>query len=84
MNNLDRQSMSIREVCALAKVSRRTVYNWMSLKKIEWVRTAGGSVRIFTDTVLVNDPQSPRLQSTSSDTLLGIRIEEIHDLASNS
>jgi predicted site-specific integrase-resolvase len=36
-------------------VSRRTIYNWLSSGKIEYVRTAGGSVRIFVDT-LWRDP----------------------------
>ena len=32
-------------------VSRRTIYNWIASGKIEYVRTAGGSVRIFVDTL---------------------------------
>ena len=39
------------KACELVGVSRRTIYNWLSAGKIEYVRTAGGSVRIFTDTL---------------------------------
>lgn len=49
--NFDRQTISIMKACELVGVSRRTIYNWMAGGKIEYVRTAGGSVRIFTDTL---------------------------------
>lgn len=55
--NLDRQTISIMKACELVGVSRRTIYNWMAGGKIEYVRTAGGSVRIFTDT-LWRSPES--------------------------
>jgi excisionase family DNA binding protein len=42
--------------CALVGVSRRTIYNWITAGKVEYVRTAGGSVRIFVDS-LWRDPQ---------------------------
>ena len=41
--------------CEVVGVSRRTIYNWLSSGKIEYVRTAGGSVRIFVDS-LWRDP----------------------------
>jgi excisionase family DNA binding protein len=47
----DRQTVSIVEACRLVGVSRRTIYNWMSSGKVEYVRTAGGAVRIFSDTL---------------------------------
>jgi excisionase family DNA binding protein len=47
----DRQTVSIVEACRLVGVSRRTIYNWMASGKIEYVRTAGGAVRIFSDTL---------------------------------
>jgi excisionase family DNA binding protein len=47
----DRQTVSIVEACRQVGVSRRTIYNWMAGGKIEYVRTAGGAVRIFTDTL---------------------------------
>jgi excisionase family DNA binding protein len=45
------------KACELVGVSRRTIYNWLSAGKVEYVRTAGGSVRIFVDT-LWRDPKS--------------------------
>jgi excisionase family DNA binding protein len=37
--------------CELAGVTRRTIYNWLAANKLEYVRTPGGSVRIYTDTL---------------------------------
>ena len=39
----------------LVGVSRRTIYNWLASGKLEYVRTAGGAVRIFVDS-LWRDP----------------------------
>lgn len=47
----DRQTVSIAQACEHVGVSRRTIYNWIASGKVEYVRTAGGSVRIFTDTL---------------------------------
>jgi excisionase family DNA binding protein len=47
----DRQTVSIVEACRQVGVSRRTIYNWMAGGKVEYLRTAGGSVRIFSDTL---------------------------------
>ncbi len=46
-----RKAVSITKACELAGVTRRTIYNWMGNGKVEYVRTAGGSVRIFADTL---------------------------------
>jgi len=54
---LDRKTVSIPRACELVGVSRRTIYNWIASGKIQYVRTAGGSVRIFEDT-LWREPES--------------------------
>jgi excisionase family DNA binding protein len=54
---MDRQTLSIMKACEVVGVSRRTIYNWISAGKVEYVRTAGGSIRIFADT-LWRDPGS--------------------------
>ena len=54
----DRQTLSIMKACEVVGVSRRTIYNWMAGGKIEYVRTAGGSVRIFADS-LWRSPGAP-------------------------
>ena len=56
---VERKTISIMKACELVGVSRRTIYNWLSSGKIEYVRTAGGSVRIFVDT-LWRDPSAER------------------------
>ena len=43
--------ISINRAATLLGVSRRTIYNWIASGKVEYVRTAGGSVRIFVDTL---------------------------------
>lgn len=54
---LERKTVSIPRACELVGVSRRTIYNWIAGGKIQYVRTAGGSVRIFADT-LWREPQT--------------------------
>jgi excisionase family DNA binding protein len=54
---MDRQTLSIMKACEAVGVSRRTIYNWISAGKVEYVRTAGGSIRIFADS-LWRDPRA--------------------------
>ena len=49
--DIERQTISIMRACEVVGVSRRTIYNWMAGGKVEYVRTAGGSVRIFADSL---------------------------------
>ena len=60
----ERKTVSIPRACELVGVSRRTIYNWLAGGKVEYVRTAGGSVRIFADT-LWREPGVPQ-QATPS------------------
>lgn len=46
-----RPTLTIHKACDLVGVSRRTIYNWMAAGKVEYIRTAGGAVRIFTDSL---------------------------------
>jgi excisionase family DNA binding protein len=55
---MDRQTLSIMKACEAVGVSRRTIYNWIAAGKVEYVRTAGGSIRIFADT-LWRDASAP-------------------------
>ena len=55
---MDGKSLSIMKACEAVGVSRRTIYNWISAGKVEYVRTAGGSIRIFADS-LWRDPVRP-------------------------
>lgn len=49
--DIERQTLSIMKACEVVGVSRRTIYNWMAGGKVEYVRTAGGSVRIYADSL---------------------------------
>ena len=51
MSNADRQTISIMKACELVGVSRRSIYNWIAAGKVEYIRTAGGSIRIYVDTL---------------------------------
>jgi excisionase family DNA binding protein len=55
---MDRQTLSIMKACEVVGVSRRTIYNWIAANKVEYVRTAGGSIRIFADS-LWRDASAP-------------------------
>lgn len=48
---MDRETLSIMRACEVVGVSRRTIYNWISAGKVEYVRTAGGAIRIFADSL---------------------------------
>ena len=48
---MERRAISIAQACTSVGVSRRTIYNWMSAGKVQYVRTAGGAVRIFEDSL---------------------------------
>ena len=56
----ERQTISIMKACEVVGVSRRTIYNWMAGGKVEYVRTAGGSVRIFADSLWRAPHQTPQ------------------------
>ena len=64
---VDRKTISIMKACELVGVSRRTIYNWIASGKIEYVRTAGGSVRIFIDT-LWREPEPGSGRASSART----------------
>jgi excisionase family DNA binding protein len=61
--DIERQTLSIMKACEVVGVSRRTIYNWMAGGKVQYVRTAGGSVRIFADS-LWRTPQATPETST--------------------
>ena len=64
---MDRQTLSIMKACEVVGVSRRTIYNWIAAGKVEYVRTAGGSIRIFADT-LWRDASASRVTTIAGTT----------------
>ena len=64
---MDRQTLSIMKACELVGVSRRTIYNWIASGKVEYVRTAGGSVRIFADTLWRSPHEPARARAANSE-----------------
>ena len=63
---MERETISIGQACELVSVSRRTIYNWLANGKLEYVRTAGGSVRIFIDTLWRDPVRRPRFRNIRS------------------
>lgn len=61
---MDRQTLSIMKACEAVGVSRRTIYNWISAGKVEYVRTAGGSIRIFADSLWRDSNARPATAGT--------------------
>ena len=47
---------TIAEAATQAKVSRRTIYNWMAQGKLTIYRTPGGMVRLLTAELLTLEP----------------------------
>lgn len=43
----EQEVVTVQEAMRLVGVTRRTIYNWMAGRKVAWVRTAGGNVRIL-------------------------------------
>ena len=56
---MERQTVSIMKACEMVGVSRRTIYNWIAEGKVEYVRTAGGSIRIFQDSLWRQPDRQP-------------------------
>lgn len=50
----ERELVGIMSACALVSVSRRTIYNWINSGKVQFIRTASGSIRIYKDSLLRN------------------------------
>ena len=67
MKRLERPTVSILKACELVGVSRRTIYNWMAANKVEYLRTAGGSIRIFVDT-LFREPDGSIVKGDPDDS----------------
>ena len=55
---MDRQTLSIMKACEVVGVSRRTIYNWIAAGKVQYVRTAGGAIRIFADSLWREPPKA--------------------------
>ena len=51
IDGYDRRRVNSVQAAAIAGVSRRTIYNWMRWGWIEYVKTPGGGVRIYVDTL---------------------------------
>ena len=84
---IDRKTISIMKACELVGVSRRTIYNWIASGKVEYIRTAGGSVRIFVDTLWREpgrrrraDPQRSLMMPAADDRLPARPCDESPDL----
>lgn len=45
------QTVSIARAAEITQVSRRTIYSWLASGKLKFIRTAGGSIRIYTDSL---------------------------------
>ena len=52
IDGYDRRKVNTVKAAEIAGVTTRTIYNWMRLGAIEYVKTPGGGVRIYADTLL--------------------------------
>lgn len=51
MDTPHRETLSIAAAAERLGISRRTLYLWMQTEKVEWIRTASGSRRLFADSL---------------------------------
>lgn len=56
---LSRQHVPIMRACELMGVSRRTIYNWLAAGKLQYFRTASGSIRIYVDSLYRGEDNQP-------------------------
>ena len=73
---MSRRLVGVKQAMAEAHVSRSTLTNWMRAGKVAWVRTAGGALRFYADTLVqasalapyeMSAPEpSPRLVDTAA------------------
>lgn len=50
-----RPTVNIAQACELAGVSRRSIYYWLEAGKVDYIRTAGGQIRIYADSLFRRD-----------------------------
>jgi excisionase family DNA binding protein len=60
-----RATLTILEAATSARVSRRTIYNWIAKGDVDVVRTAGGKIRILADS-LWRDAKGQRMPAAGS------------------
>ena len=48
---MSERTLSVKEAMVAVGVSRRTIFNWISAGKVRIKRTAGGSPRIYADSL---------------------------------
>lgn len=58
--NNERRLVNSRQAAAIAGIAPRTLRLWVHLGKVEVIRTAGGQLRIFADTLFQRDPRGRR------------------------
>ena len=56
----NRRLLNTVQSSQVAGVSRSTIYLWVAQGKVEYVRTAGGSLRIYADSLWVTEPKANR------------------------
>jgi excisionase family DNA binding protein len=47
----ERQTVTIAEAAAIARVGRRTIHYWIKDNRVQYVRTPSGHARIYRDTL---------------------------------
>lgn len=47
----NRRLVSLSTAAATVGVTKRTIYNWIAAGKVEVLRTAGGNIRVYEDSL---------------------------------
>lgn len=56
---IKRGFVTISQACVVIGVSRRSIYAWLQTGKLAYFRTPGGSVRIFTESLIIPADETP-------------------------
>ncbi len=56
MSTHERVLLTVREACATVHVRKTTIYRWLKAGKLDVIRTVGGSLRIYEDSLWQKTP----------------------------
>lgn len=63
-----RRLVTVRQAMKECAVTRRTIYNWVVRRQVQWVRTPGGLIRIYADS-LYRSPEGLPIDAQESQAL---------------
>jgi len=66
----ERQTVTIRQACAIAQVSASTIRRWVRMGQLPHTRAFNGAIRIYVDALMDPDVTPPPLRPTQTEPVL--------------